>query len=686
MLEQLTLTNFRQHRSLAVNLTPGLNVIRGANEVGKSTLLEALAYAFYGARSLREPLEDTVTWGETASSLKVEMKFTFDGVPGFVRRSKSGAEAKYGETLVSGQSEVTGFFERLFGVTAKMAGNLQIASQNKVRGAVEGGAAVSLIESLADFSLLETIVEKVQTLRPCGNTNIVADRLQRLKDAQATPIPPEPDRLDIERPEGHLRTLLGTLQGLQTDRDLLRSLTAPAKALIQTAEVVESRRAAAALRKSTVVQELAKPLPELTGTAEDVSNWRAKQEAEQQRERLLTAYQTKEPECRHVWDGTRDSFTKALAEVKERVKSLRERSADLRVQYAGKLAMRINEKACAFCKKDLQDVPEVSWANAAVDVALADIKASQESCTTALSSAEKELEAMEAIAKADAVYPGRFPTALWDMDFATIPPKINWKGAVPSTDPDRTDYAGLLRSAEASVKERAKAEGTRATLQAELTRLEADISAAAVDTKEAQATLERYEAQQAAVTRVEMEVANTKSTIKLAEQAYEHAVVVRQQALAAAEAAKREVEATTKELADMAFYNELIRKVRAARPAVANKLWALVMAAVSHYTTMGRGTPSTVTRDGDGFKINGKGVDAYSGSAQDVLGMAVRLALVKTFLPSSPFMIMDEIAAACDDDRELDMLGMVLAADIPQVLLVTHSDAAESFAANLVQI
>jgi recombinational DNA repair ATPase RecF len=111
-----------------------------------------------------------------------------------------------------------------------------------------------------------------------------------------------------------------------------------------------------------------------------------------------------------------------------------------------------------------------------------------------------------------------------------------------------------------------------------------------------------------------------------------------------------------------------------------------VLSAVSHYTTLGRGQPSTVTRDKNGFRINGKAVAAYSGSAQDVLGMAVRLALIKTFLPSTPFMVMDEIAAACDDNRELDMLGMVIAADIPQVLLVTHSSMAESFANQLVQL
>ena len=45
MLNNLTLTNFRKHQNLSVDFTPGMNVLRAANEGGKSTMLEAVAYA-----------------------------------------------------------------------------------------------------------------------------------------------------------------------------------------------------------------------------------------------------------------------------------------------------------------------------------------------------------------------------------------------------------------------------------------------------------------------------------------------------------------------------------------------------------------------------------------------------------------------------------------------------------------
>jgi ABC-type transport system involved in cytochrome bd biosynthesis fused ATPase/permease subunit len=75
-----------------------------------------------------------------------------------------------------------------------------------------------------------------------------------------------------------------------------------------------------------------------------------------------------------------------------------------------------------------------------------------------------------------------------------------------------------------------------------------------------------------------------------------------------------------------------------------------------------------------------------SGSTLDALGLAIRIALTKTFLPNSRFMVLDEPAAACDDSREANMLGLVAACDFDQVLLVTHSTLADSFAAQVVNL
>ena len=108
MLNNLTLHNFRKHQDLSVDFSGGINVIRAVNEGGKSTMLEAIAYALFGSRSLRTPIEQTVTWGEPVNSLKVELVITVDGKVYHYKRSKSGAEVTLnGQVFCTGQNEVT---------------------------------------------------------------------------------------------------------------------------------------------------------------------------------------------------------------------------------------------------------------------------------------------------------------------------------------------------------------------------------------------------------------------------------------------------------------------------------------------------------------------------------------------------------------------------------------------------
>ena len=76
MIESLELTNFMSVPYVKHIFSPGLNVVRGANEAGKSTRFLAVAYALWGARALPDSLEDTVTWGQPVSSLKVTLTFS----------------------------------------------------------------------------------------------------------------------------------------------------------------------------------------------------------------------------------------------------------------------------------------------------------------------------------------------------------------------------------------------------------------------------------------------------------------------------------------------------------------------------------------------------------------------------------------------------------------------------------
>ena len=130
MLTKVNITNFRKHRNASFDLQPGFTVFRGANEAGKSTAFEAIAYALFGVKAIRTSLEDAVTYGEAVNSLKVELEIIIDGVTYSVKRGKPGAECTYGgDGIVTGQTEVTNFLCRQLKIDASSATRLMLSSK-----------------------------------------------------------------------------------------------------------------------------------------------------------------------------------------------------------------------------------------------------------------------------------------------------------------------------------------------------------------------------------------------------------------------------------------------------------------------------------------------------------------------------------------------------------------------------
>ena len=84
--------------------------------------------------------------------------------------------------------------------------------------------------------------------------------------------------------------------------------------------------------------------------------------------------------------------------------------------------------------------------------------------------------------------------------------------------------------------------------------------------------------------------------------------------------------------------------------------------------------------------VDGHAVATLSGSTKDILGLAIRIALLKTFLPRCSMLVLDEPAAACDNGREAALIGTVATAQFDTVLYVTHSDMADASANQLVAL
>src|SRR5258708_32476075 len=79
-IKSIRLQNFRQHADTRIEFESGLTGIVGANGTGKSTILEAIAWALYGNPAARGK-RDSVRWllAPAGATVRVELDFALGG-------------------------------------------------------------------------------------------------------------------------------------------------------------------------------------------------------------------------------------------------------------------------------------------------------------------------------------------------------------------------------------------------------------------------------------------------------------------------------------------------------------------------------------------------------------------------------------------------------------------------------
>ena len=120
-LRRLRLENFRQHADTDLTLGPGLTAIIGPNGVGKTTLLEAIAWTFYGTPAARGN-RDFIRWNRAPARARVvaEVEFGLGAHEYRVVRTLHTAELYQdggSSPVASSAREVTARLERLFGMS-----------------------------------------------------------------------------------------------------------------------------------------------------------------------------------------------------------------------------------------------------------------------------------------------------------------------------------------------------------------------------------------------------------------------------------------------------------------------------------------------------------------------------------------------------------------------------------------
>ena len=713
MLKHIKLTNFGCHRNLEIGFGPGLTAVKANVEKGKTTIIKAVAYALFGTKALPDPLDATVTWGEPVNSLKVELTFEIDGTTYTVSRTKGSAELRYGAESVTGQSETAKFIADLLGADAALAANLIIAGQNDIRGALTGGvkSAVALIEKLADFDQLDRLIDLLQSHLTLGSTAPVKAALEQAQEVLGSAEEPAP--LDRAALDAEVRALAERSAALREESEAANEAAAEAtrardKALAaaqrQRDLAVKIEDRTGALGRMRAEEPALAPWDDVSDGAlraaeRDVQELEASVQRLQERQRgealneqIAAARGEAGSPDSDRFDGPESAATEAHREAVERGRDASAAASEYRQQAAVKRAL-IQAEACTLCGRDVSQIPEVVAKNAALEdeACRLDVAAGDAQATFQQWSAYAESLAG---ALADHQRLKAFGQACWTIDNAQTPGVLVWTGGrADEGDAYRLlgakDTLKALRQSEEAHAEsvrarnahRQRVERAEAELQALIDEQagmppapDLDALRAAVATAEAR----RQSAASAYTTALQAHAARNVEVIKLIS---EH-----EKAVGARERAQAEVAARTAELQALEFNNALLKAVREARPVVANKLWALVLGAVSEFFSAMRGQPSVVTRGADGFMVDGHAVATLSGSTKDILGLAIRIALTRTFLPGISLLMLDEPNAAMDDERTANVLGFLGGAGFNQIIVVSHDEMTVDVADHVVTL
>jgi len=684
MLKSLTLKNFGKWEDVTVNFTEGLNVIRAANEHGKSTLYRAIAYAFWGARALPLSLDETVTWGKPVGQLKVTMEFDVAGVVYKITRGKSGAELTAPGVTVSGHEGVTSYVEALTKASMTIGMSTLLSNQSSLAGSLDK-SAIALIEKLSNMSLVDEVITKIQEKLPCGATKALEVSLA--EDDGPAPV------ADFSAENAALAAAQDRKAQAEYQRNTVKTLldnsSDEAQAALQRAQqqkatdtLLESLRGQYALAGVPV----APVEPESVDIAA-LERGVAEAKVAQQTRAAWKLFQTIKP----YHSTLRATVLEVAAQNSYQLSEVTGKLQQLRTDKAVAEASFIKGTACGLCGESYDNIPDVVKTNKKLSEKVKCIIADTDTANTELN---RLVEANASINRvvADDVAIEKLALKLGtyvEVEDYKIPRVVKWVGpAVDESDGPEVDYAAMLDKAR---KAQTKYAADLARYQ-QVCKQRADLEKAIAEAdikimQDGDALLQQvYNARKAQLTVFEGELTSAVNNVALMQERLQSAKAVFNATLNAHHERVKAKEFKRELLKEMTRNNALIKKLRDVRPVVARELWNLVIQGISVIFSQIRGVHSVVTRADDRFLVDGKMAEAYSGSTKDALGLAIRAMSQKTFMPEVDFTLLDEPASGADEVRETAMLATLTRIDFKQTILVTHSALADTFAANVITL
>ena len=740
MIKSAHLINYRSYVDRKFIFEAGLIVIRGVSEAGKSTIVEAIAYAEFGSKMLRDGVADAVNWdAKKMTAMKVIVEHEVHGVLYTISRGKSGAEITYTtdkKHSVTGQKECTEFMEKLLQIPKGKVNELILAGQNDVQGILKQGstALAVTIERLAGFEQVDALIESVKDKYPSGAAAQLEEQLKTLRDRlkaidmedvvdfqeeikelllQKTDLNTENDDIDtalgkIAERVVELKASIEKLEGAKEKADTLKE--SHNKAAGYTEDIVLLKNQLTDLEeqmKQAKYKDLPGPI-EVTAIEDQITD-----------SNLILlemdAFETFHnlPKVGTYWEEGKQDFADNLAELLLDIKE----TEDIVRGYQGEIDLaksKLNyDENCVTCHQSIKDLPEIVKLNQAQESIISDratdITEQQDLLEDAAGGLKNMLALQELDREVQSVLVHLDGSDFVSIDKSTYPVKVTWLGGEVPTGQAfiecRDETQLIVEKLNKKLELASQHAGQLKELEVEQDRKTTSLESLRVSLKTVKASLEGVEAEDLE------DIVSKLIELKATQVSYDGKAIIEREANASIdyklqvisdrlveidkeknsgkirkEELNKQITTIEVQYKEVAFGSALIKTVRDARVKIANKLWSVVLTTVSSYFTTMRGIPTTITKSAKGFKVNDKALESLSGSTLDVCGVALRLAVIQMFLPATDFAIFDEVSGGCDDERTSAVTGFLLGSGFSQTFLLTHKAVDEGAASQLIVV
>lgn len=723
MLTSVTLENFKRHKKLHVDLRPGVNVIVGRNYAGKTTILEAISYAFIGPTAVEGG--NAVIQNEDGGETKVVLNFEAQGKDWILTRKQNTAslvsDADTAETEATGTTGVNSRLQELFGIDKKLFLILTHSVQNEAAMLLKEGDAKlnQMMERLSGVDMVDRVLNSLRDRMRVAKAVLEEIGLPDQKEIELSSASAEKAKADIGWLEGQLQALAEKMRTANEEAAAAEKsydrLLAKKK---QQADLVTTRN-----RLTSQIEQQEVSLAELRDDLSKLSDHSEEADALQEEADRMASRHAKLTKLNY----DRDTCVRAASSAQQKVHDLRQevvalnqRAETLRkerdtlppeaeaehtvdqynqlVDVIDNLAASLEEGFCKACGRPYEEAGDV-------DQLRAELKEAE----------EKRLELQPTAVDADAAIERH---GIISAEILRAQEKADdCDSRLASAEMEEEQQQKTLAYVEQQIKQlqdegapdeeavsaarKAAAEAAAATKQYHQARERLDgREAALLGLREELGALpdvgeivsdEQLDGQRRALSALQAEERNAAAehsnagTLKTTAEADLEFHVKRLKEL---ESRRERYEAKAAEIDRMA---RLSKFLRTNRTQLLSSVWTSVLAQASTVVSLiTGGAVERVSRaEGKGLSYFESGqerpVAAASGCQRAVIGVAVRAAIAKIFQGDLKFMLLDEISADMDAEHVSATMS-VLERLNSQIVYITHSSEELRDEHNLIEL